>query len=354
MKRHTILITLLLCASGAMAQGITAKENVIDCGQVVYRQPVTATFEITNNSNQPLSITDVRTSCGCTSANYPTTTIAHNESAAITATFDAQTMGHFNKQAAVFTSASSQPLILTMRGIVVDEIVDFDGKYPFQLGKLNVDKTYIEFDDVNKGEIPLQKIYLQNASDESVHPTFMHLPEYIKTEVSPSTLAPRRSGVATIYLDSRKLRDFGLTQTSIYLGSYIGDKISEEKEINISAILLPYFSESALQQTSTAPRVQLSTNELNLGEFSGKKKLKGEITIQNVGNSTLEIQRLQMFTEGIQLSLSSKKIAPQQTAKLKVTAIAKELKHQKSKPRVLIITNDPQQPKIIIGIEAKQ
>ena len=96
--------------------------------------------------------------------------------------------------------------------------------------------------------------------------------------------------------------------------------------------------------------MNLSTTELNLGAFNGKKKLKGEIIIRNDGKNTLKIKNLQMFTVGLQVPLNKQNLKPGETAKLKITAGQRQLKNARSKPRVLMITNDPNLPKVTIKI----
>ena len=159
--------------------------------------------------------------------------------------------------------------------------------------------------------------------------------------------------MVTLTLDSRKLKDMGLTQTSVYLGAFPGDRVHRSKEISVSAVLLPKFDNLTRAQLAAAPKLWLSTTELNLGAFNGKKKLKGEITIRNDGKTTLNIKNLQMFTSGIQLSLGKTHLAPGESAKLKITAEQKQLKNARSKPRVLMITNDPSQPKVVIHINTQ-
>lgn len=72
-------------------------------------------------------------------------------------------------------------------------------------------------------------------------------------------------------LDSRKLKDMGLTQTSVYLGSFSGDRVHRSKEISVSAVLLPQFDNLTKAQLAVAPKLYISTDELNLGAFNGKK-----------------------------------------------------------------------------------
>lgn len=57
-----------------------------------------------------------------------------------------------------------------------------------------------------------------------------------------------------------------------------------------------------------------------------------------------------MFTSGLEISLSKTTIEPHTQAKLKITAIADQLKTAKRTPRILMITNDPRKPKVVIKI----
>ncbi len=350
MNKKSILVSLFAVFTlSVSAQRMEVTSPSIDCGQVQYRNPVSADFEILNKGNRPLRIDEVRVSCGCTTVDYPTTEIAADGKFSLHVTYDAQQMGSFDKLVAVYANGEKKPLVLHLKGRVVRHIVDFSGSYPFKLGSLLADKTDLEYDDVNRGELPQQKIHIRNTTSGVVQPVVMHLPNYLRADVSPSKIAPGHSGVVTITLDSRLLKDLGLTQTSVYLGQFPGDKVSHEKEISISAVLLPKFDQLA-SASSAAPHMTLSTTELNLGPFGNKKKLKGEVVIRNDGQSTLDIKSLQMFTAGLQVSLNKTKLAPGEEAKMKVTAEQRQLRNLRTKPRILMITNDPQSPKVVVHI----
>ena len=333
----------------AMSQRLTAVNEVIECGSVMYEQPVTAHFELTN-SGGPLTITGVRTSCGCTEADYPRVPIRDGGKFTITATYDARQMGHFDKQIAVYTSAGDKPLYLTMRGIVVDEVVGYTGDYPYVFGTIKADKQDIMFDDVSRGDRPTDVINILNSGQEAVSPVVMHLPNYLQATVAPTTIAPGRQGIVTLTLDTRRLRDYGLATTSVYLGSFPGDKVSADKEITVSAVLLPSFVELTADEYAAAPIIALSADSLDLGSFGGKAKKSGVVTIENHGQSELEISSLQMFTDALSVKLNKTHLMPGEQAKLKVTAMARQMATARSRPRVLMITNDPERPKVVIDV----
>ncbi len=343
-----------LLALTASAQKIATQHEVVDCGQVVFRHPVAAEFHMKNEGSKPLVINQVLKSCGCTSVEYPKNSIAPGDSFVVKTIYDAKQMGTFAKQLCLYSNASSAPFILTMRGKVVSNVVDFAGAYDQMLGEIKSDAQEVEFDDVNRGDRPVQRIHIFNPTDQTMEPVVMHLPNYLQAIVSPSKLAPHHAAEVSLVLDSKKLRDFGLNQTSVYLGERPGDKVAPEKEIVVSAVLLPDFDQMTSEQKANAPKIQMSTTTLDLGSFNGKKKLKGEILVTNNGKSDLEIRSMQMFTMGLQVQLKKSKIAPGETVKMKVTAVAADLKKSRAKkPRILMITNDPDNAKVTVRVHVQ-
>lgn len=354
MKRMNIWMLSALLALPASAQKITTQHEVVDCGQVVFNKPVTAEFVLKNDGLKPLVINNVLKSCGCTEVDYPKTGIAAGESFVIKAVYDAKQMGTFTKQVCLYTNADEEPFILSMRGKVVGSVVDFAGSYDEMLGVIKSDAQEVEFDDVNRGDRPVQRIHIFNPTDELLEPVVMHLPPYLHAFVSPSKVAPRHSAEISFVLDSKKLRDLGLNQTSVYLGERPGDKIAPEKEIVVSAVLLPGFENMTPAKKAQAPKIEMSATDLNLGSFNGKKKLKGEILITNKGKSELDIRSMQMFTMGLQVNLKKSKIQPGETVKMKVTAVAADLKKSRVRhPRILMITNDPDHAKVVVKINVQ-
>lgn len=344
------MIQLLLAASlPVAAQRITAVATSVDCGKVAYDKPVTATFELRNKGMRKLKITDVKASCGCVAAQYPKEEIPAGDKFTLRLTYDARQLGHFNKSVRIVSNGSKKPLYLTMTGVVLEDLKDYSGSYPFSIGDLLIDRNELEFDDVNKGENPTQHIYMMNAGTKVFTPNMMHLPPYLSAIVTPERLAPGRSGKIEVTLNSSKLHDFGLTQTNVYLGRNLGEKVSSDNGITVSAVLLPAFDGMTDDMKKYAPRMSLSADSLTL-VFDGKRKKSGDIVITNNGRTTLKITALQMFTSGMKVTLGKRDIEPGESTKLKITVELDENRKQRSKPRVLMITNDPDRSKVVVKV----
>ena len=151
--------------------------------------------------------------------------------------------------------------------------------------------------------------------------------------------------------DKKRIQVYGLNQTSVYLGKNRNDKVSREKMITVSAILLPPALANDDVKRAVAPRLEMSRNYIDMTPLALKSKYKDEVTLTNTGRTVLDIQSLQLFTTGVSVSLDKQKINPGETARLTVTCKAKDIKKLRVRPRILIITNDPNHQKVVLEIK---
>ena len=212
-------------------------------------------------------------------------------------------------------------------------------------------RIYRELRD--KGDEVIQEIHVYNNGTDVMQPNLMHLPPYLTAQVVPETISPGHGATITVTLHSEKLRDYGLTQTNVYLGKHLGDKVNADIEVPVSAILLPDLSAFANVNKEQAPQLQMSTTDIDFTSFDNKSKKTVDVTLQNTGHSTLVISSLQMFTSGLKVTLGSREINPGQSTTLKITGIASDLKNVRKRPRILMITNDPDHSKVVINIKLK-
>ena len=336
----------MLAATTVSAQKLSITKETIDIGRTGYEVPVTATFELKNKGSRKLIIQDVKSDCNCTRVEFPKGEIGSGDKFTIRMTYDSRMLGHFNKQAAIISNATKEPFYITMKGVVLAELKDYSGNYPYDFNLLLSNANNMEFDNVKKGEQRTFEMGVMNNGTTVMQPNILHLPPYLSAKAFPEKLEPGRSGKIVFTLNSEKIRDFGLTQTNVYLAQQLGEKVKSATEIGVSAVLLP-----PVKQMENAPQLVLSDTTLVL-DFNGKAKKSGEIVVANSGKSQLDITSLQMFTRGLKVTLGKTRLAPNESTKLKITGVAEDLKKARSAPRVLMITNDPTQAKVIITINS--
>ena len=350
-KRWMALLALFtihcsLFTSPAGAQKLSINKTTIDVGKTGFEVPITATFELRNKSMKQMVINRLETDCGCTTVDGPKS-VAPGERFTISLTYDAKMLGHFTKQVALYSNATREPVFLKMKGVVLADVVDYSHRYPYDFNGLLASVNNVEFDDVKKGEVREVEINLLNNTENDVTPNILHLPTYLHAFAMPETLEPNRSGKIILTLNSEEVHSYGLSQVSVYLARRIGERISDETEIPVSVVLLPEMGDGSTAQQ--APRLQLSADELSLDS----RHKNGTIIMTNKGDATLDISALQMFTGGIKVKLPKRQLQPGESTKLRITIIPDQIRKARSKPRILMITNDANNAKVIININVE-
>jgi hypothetical protein len=78
-------------------------------------------FKFKNTGERPLSVKDVKGSCGCTIGSYPFLDIAPNETNAIKARFDSKgKVGPQSTTITVYSNANPKGDVLSLKGVVVE------------------------------------------------------------------------------------------------------------------------------------------------------------------------------------------------------------------------------------------
>lgn len=334
MKRiFTTLYILAAVALTAIAQPRFASNTEMhNFGQVEWKHSATAQYTITNTGDQPLVLTEVEPDCACSVAQWTQTPIQPGEKGTISVTFDAEALGRFQKSVAIYTNAQPHLVYLKFNGEVVQKITDFTKAHPYLIGQIRIDKNNLDFPDMQHGEQSVMQISVVNLSDRPYEPVLMHLPPYLQMEKEPNVLQKGEKGLITLTLDSEKLTDFGLTQTSVYLARFAGDKVGEENEIPVSAILLPDFSGMTDAEKANAPVINLSSKDLDMAPMLTKKtKARQDITITNQGRAPLQISKLQVFHPAVGVSLKKSVLQPGESTRLRVTVEKKNIGNYRAK-----------------------
>jgi hypothetical protein len=93
-------------------------ETTFDFGKIKQNNPVTHEFRFVNKGAEPLLITSVQASCGCTVAKYSRDAIAPGAEGFVTATYNAANKGIFNKSVTVNANTQDGVVVLAIRGEV--------------------------------------------------------------------------------------------------------------------------------------------------------------------------------------------------------------------------------------------
>lgn len=122
--------TLLLAAFALVSTSLFAQQKAdavakfstenFNYGKIKQGVPATATFVVTNTSNQPLIIEQASPSCGCTVGEYTKEPILPGKTGTIKAIFNAAALGEINKTVTVKFANVDDVKFLKLSGEVVD------------------------------------------------------------------------------------------------------------------------------------------------------------------------------------------------------------------------------------------
>ena len=134
MKRVTLFFLATFVAFAVFAQNtaettmadenlnapeISFDKTVHDYGTVPYQGDGKCEFKFTNTGKEPLILTNVRSSCGCTVPKWPREPILPGQSDVINVEYKTNRIGKINKTITVQSNAKTSSLVLRIQGQVL-------------------------------------------------------------------------------------------------------------------------------------------------------------------------------------------------------------------------------------------
>lgn len=120
------LIFVLMFASITMsyAQNTAANDNIVfnqtiyDYGTITQGSDGLCEFTFINKGSKPLTLTNVRASCGCTSPEWPREPILPGKKGTIKVKYNTNLVGSFSKSITVSSNAVNSSVVLQIKGNV--------------------------------------------------------------------------------------------------------------------------------------------------------------------------------------------------------------------------------------------
>ncbi len=95
-------------------------QTTFDFGKIKQHEPVANNFEFVNTGSEPLVISSVKASCGCTVTDYTKDPIQPGGSGFVKATYNAAKVGQFTKTVTVNANTEDAIVQLTIKGEVTE------------------------------------------------------------------------------------------------------------------------------------------------------------------------------------------------------------------------------------------
>ena len=354
MKKYSLLLVCMTFTLLAMSQKpvITYEKTAHDFGKVNEEDgKVTYVFDFKNAGASPLVVNRVQASCGCTTPTWTKEPIEPGKKGSITVTYNPSGRpGPFTKTITVYSNASEEQTLLTIKGEVIPKASADNNAFPVNMGGVGVKMKIVQMNNVDKGKVQTRVLEIQNISNAPLKPSFENLPPYITVVVAPEVLKPNEIGKATFTFNSKASTQWGPISDDIFLIVNGQKKISEDNKLSIVANVVEDFSKMTLEQKRKAPILEIPARIVNLGIVKAGTKRMTKFQLNNKGQSTLEVRRVinnnkELFVHPVKLSVVGGK-----SGNLMVDLNSKTLTEGDYKKSITVQTNDPDNAFILLTL----
>ena len=162
--KNLFLSAGILFSGMVLAQpALKVSEENHDFGEIIEGKMASHEFQVTNTGNQPLIISNVQPSCGCTSPHWTKEAIMPGKTGTIKATYNsAGRPGIFNKSLTIISNTGS-PKILHIKGSVVKkEDKVFTEEQKKNSARIALEKTSFSVGKLEVGQKGIARIKVSN------------------------------------------------------------------------------------------------------------------------------------------------------------------------------------------------
>ena len=241
-------------------------------------------FLMVNDSDAPLTILKVKTSCGCTAASYEEAPIAVGDTARVSFAYDpARRPGRFEKTLRVYFQKGEELArvdTLKIRGNVNPDPQTLISQYPVAVGPLRLGSKLVDMGKVKRGVARHSFIQIFNTSQDSIVCALWTYNDALSATQVPEILAPGQAGIISIQLDASREPRSGellyelLMQSGATTHAFPVRAEIEETAVPESTIVGHQNKKKRFSKTYTQTSTPSAEEDSSDGETSKQKKKK--------------------------------------------------------------------------------
>jgi Protein of unknown function (DUF1573). len=328
---------------------INFQQTTFDFGQIEEKGgPVSHSFTFTNTGKVPLILTNVVSSCGCTTPEWPKAPILPGKKGVIKVTFDPMNRpGPIDKSITVSSNATKPLIVLTLSGLVKEKAKDIADLYPRKIGELRMQTSHLAFTRIDPDAVVTNKVEIVNTSSKPINVRLSGIPAHLKVDVKPSTLKPNEKGTIAVTYDAKKKNDWGFVIDNMSV--LIDDKAYDDCRFTVSATIEEDYSKMTPAEMAAMPTIKFDRTIYDFGEVVEGKTVMYEYTFSNLGKKDLIIRKIGTSCGCTTGAPSGTIIKPGESGSIKVSFGTSGYSNRQGKT-ITVITNDPKNPSVILRL----
>lgn len=349
-------MAMALVAVAMMAQQavITFEKTDHDFGKINEADgKVTTVFTFKNEGMEPLVLSNVRASCGCTTPKWPRQPIEPGQTGEITVTYNPNGRpGRFTKTVTITSNATEPTTRVTIKGEVIPKPAKPVDKYPVKMGELSLKQKEVNFAKLLNTATKTYEIEYANQTDHDI--TVAIVPakgqeKYLDAVVTLANVKPQETGKVQIALTPETANIFGPIEGSFLIVVNGKQVATDEYKIIVRADIDEDFSTLSAEDHRNAPILDVAAT-VNMGNIAAGKVGKRTVSLTNVGADPLKIRRVLNNNKELKATYNKSELKNGKSAQLKLEVPTAGLQAGAYSRQLTLITNDPAKPKFVITI----
>ncbi len=310
--------------------------------------PVAHNFVFLNSGKGYLKILNVKASCGCTSPEWTTDSIAPGQLGFIKVEFDPNNRpGRFSKTLTVTSNAEPAIQVLTIEGSVQKSTINPKVDYPVVIGKLRVRNRILALGNITTKEPVVSTFQIFNDSNDTIQlKDKSESPSHIRVMINPKTIYPGKAIDLTIVYNPKIKKSFGYVSDQILVSTTDGQDI----KFHVNATIEEYFPPMTAEELSKAPVLSFDKVVQDFGPISQGSQARASIIFTNTGKDELNIRAIQPNCSCVKAFIDRENIKPGESGLLNLVFDTSGRVGYEQKA-VAIFSNDPGAPTQVITVK---
>lgn len=348
MKQLTLMLALFVLAAGAaraqvpvpVADKIQFEKTTHEFGKIPAGSDGSYTFSFTNTSAEPVKLSSVKASCGCTTPSWSQESIPSGAKGQIQVSYDTKRVGPFTKSITVLYEGAINPTYLYITGEVLAPEPNDADIYIAKQGALAFDTDLASFGTVDTDKSSNLTFRVKNMSDKPVKINKIESDPGFVVTMPESELSPGQKTEISIRIEGS-----AFSKSETYNGKVVlhtDDAQGESKSLNINGNINKIFT---AEELAKMPNIVFERPVYEGGSIIEGEKLKISYKFKNTGGSDLLIESVKASCGCTAAAPKEELIRPGEESVITAEFDSRGRLGVQQKS-IMVRTNDPDEPVI--------
>ncbi len=328
---------------------ISWDKTVHDFGDVsVTDGPLSCTFTLTNNGQEPIAIFEVVSSCGCTDVKWTREPIQPGKTGTISATYKNEDGAMpFDKTLTVYVSGVKRPVVLRLRGVVHEKKKSLSELYGAQkLGAFGIKSRQFKTGTLKQGLSVSESTTVANLGNKPLKVEWADASPELNLRVEPNPI-PAESSATLHYTVNANPALYGKT-------TYEATPVLNGKKADAPIMVTTWTQENfgtldkVARENSALPYFETSTVNFGILQKGEKKEIVFHCT--NRGKSVFHIYKADVESGAVTLAAPLQEMAAGGKGDVRFLLDTALLEKGENVIMVSLTTNSPLRPLVNLFI----